>query len=190
MQTPDIFWGFTATGWTAIGSLVSAASLIALAIFNVFYLRRAHEQSKAAIAQAQFAKTTLETLHAQILTEKKTEHFNAYAILARCAVELVQWSERLSTEQRSSGDEQVTLIPSDWNIAATYVSRDFPDLHSTILNLASRIKQLESRVNMFVRTSIPARSPNSSLGQGIQQTRVLMNQLSFELNQVMYQISQ
>ena len=186
---PDIVFDLTATGWTAVGSIVSAVSLIVLAVFNVIYLRRAHEQSTAALDQAKFAKATLETLQAQLLTQKKTEHLNAHAILARCAVELVQWRDRISIEQRSSGDEQIELIPPDWNTVATYISREFPNLHGTILNLGSKIKQLEGRVNNLVRIPVFQRAPNSSFGQSIQNTKENLDKLSFELNQIITQIS-
>jgi hypothetical protein len=53
MQTPpDIYWHLTATGWTAIGSIVGAVSIFALTIFNICYLSAARRQAEASEAQA------------------------------------------------------------------------------------------------------------------------------------------
>jgi uncharacterized protein YoxC len=41
MQILDIFLGLTATGWTAIGSIVGALSIMILSIYNYAYLRTA-----------------------------------------------------------------------------------------------------------------------------------------------------
>ncbi len=39
---PDLFLHQTSAAWTAVGSIVSALSVIALAIFNVIYFYGAH----------------------------------------------------------------------------------------------------------------------------------------------------
>jgi hypothetical protein len=39
MQTPDTFLGLSATGWTGIGSIVSALSIVVLVTYNLFYLK-------------------------------------------------------------------------------------------------------------------------------------------------------
>ncbi len=39
MQTTDTFLGLTGTGWTGIGSIVSALSIVVLVTFNIFYLK-------------------------------------------------------------------------------------------------------------------------------------------------------
>lgn len=72
MQTqPDIFFHFTATGWTAIGSIVGAASIIALSVFNVLTLRAAFRATRAAESQANVAQTSLELLRNQLaLTQR------------------------------------------------------------------------------------------------------------------------
>jgi hypothetical protein len=72
MQTPpDVFFHFTATGWTAIGSIVGAASIIALSIFNVLTLRAAFRATRAAESQSRAAQTSLELLRSQLaLTER------------------------------------------------------------------------------------------------------------------------
>jgi hypothetical protein len=72
MQTqPDIFFHLTATGWTAIGSIVGAASIIALSIFNVLTLRVAFRATRVAESQAEIAQTGLELLRNQLsLTQR------------------------------------------------------------------------------------------------------------------------
>ena len=72
MQTqPDVFFHLTATGWTAIGSIVGAASIIALSVFNVLTVQAALRATKAAESQAGTAQTSLELLRNQLaLTER------------------------------------------------------------------------------------------------------------------------
>jgi hypothetical protein len=41
MAQPDLFWGLTATGWTAIGSMAGAVSILTLVIFNIATLQAA-----------------------------------------------------------------------------------------------------------------------------------------------------
>jgi hypothetical protein len=64
MGQTDKFLHFTATGWTAIGSIFSAFSILALLIFNRFYLREAHRSADA-------AETSLDLLRDQLaLTQR------------------------------------------------------------------------------------------------------------------------
>lgn len=72
MQTqPDIFLHVTATGWTAIGSIIGAVSIVALSIFNVLTLRAAFRATRAAESQAGLAQTSLKLLRKQLtLTER------------------------------------------------------------------------------------------------------------------------
>jgi hypothetical protein len=49
---PETFLHLTTTGWTAIGSIVGALSIVALAIFNLLYLRTASAAARAASEQA------------------------------------------------------------------------------------------------------------------------------------------
>ena len=64
VDQPEVFWHFTATGWTAIGSIVSALSIVALSFFNFFYLRVARQQADA-------AKQTLGLLHEQLVMSER-----------------------------------------------------------------------------------------------------------------------
>jgi hypothetical protein len=64
VEQPETFWHFTATGWTAIGSIVSALSIILLSVFNFFYLRAARKQAEA-------AQETLELLHEQMVMSER-----------------------------------------------------------------------------------------------------------------------
>ena len=39
MQTPETFLGLSGTGWTGVGSIISALSIMVLVMFNLFYLK-------------------------------------------------------------------------------------------------------------------------------------------------------
>jgi hypothetical protein len=64
VSQPDIFWHLTATGWTAIGSVVSAVSILLLSVFNVLYLCAAKKQAAA-------AQQTLGLLHEQMVMSER-----------------------------------------------------------------------------------------------------------------------
>jgi hypothetical protein len=181
--SPETFLHFTSTAWTAIGSIVSAASLLVLAGFNSLYLRRAHEQSVAARKQADVAQRTLDALQKQMLQAKLTELANAKAIISRCAVELILLCQRLKTENRVN-EERMTIVPDDWNAAVVYVSRELPGLQGKIMNAGSRMKAMEGDINQILKTPFNQRGANSSTGQQIQAISVSLNNLSAELNSI------
>jgi hypothetical protein len=62
----DHFWHLTSTAWTAISSLVGAASVITLVVFNWRYLNWTHKLSDSAAEQAAIARDSLKKLEEQI----------------------------------------------------------------------------------------------------------------------------
>jgi hypothetical protein len=86
-----VFFFFTATGWTAIGSIIGAVSILALSVFNWFYLRAAFRAADAAEEQAAAAQNTLVLVREQLaLTERPfvaihseyCEEIDAYLVYA------------------------------------------------------------------------------------------------------------
>lgn len=82
---------FTATGWTAIGSIVGAISIAVLSVFNWRYLRAALRAAVAAEKQATAAQNTLVLVKEQLaLTERPfiaihsdyCEEIDAYLVYA------------------------------------------------------------------------------------------------------------
>lgn len=68
---PDTFLHLTATGWAAIASIVGAVSILALSVFNWFYLVAAREAAAAASEQADVAEASLKLLQTQLaLTQR------------------------------------------------------------------------------------------------------------------------
>jgi hypothetical protein len=61
MQIPDTFLGLTGTGWTGIGSIVSALSILVLVTFNIFYLNVAVQGTKVAIHGIKAQLLSIET---------------------------------------------------------------------------------------------------------------------------------
>jgi hypothetical protein len=56
VETPDRFFHLTATGWTAVGSIAAALSIITLVAFNWLYLRLTRKQADAAHESIQLLK--------------------------------------------------------------------------------------------------------------------------------------
>jgi hypothetical protein len=64
LDQPERFLWFTGTGWTGIGSIVSAVSIAVLSGFNYFYLRAAKKQANA-------AQQTLNLLEQQLMMSER-----------------------------------------------------------------------------------------------------------------------
>src|ERR1035438_1501549 len=111
---PDKFWNLTGTAWTAISSLVAAASVLVLIAFNWRFLRSAHEQGNAAREQAEIAKTSLETLQKQILEEQQLQRHAALAVIQNISTQIEFWRGHSKMEFRST-ENRVCLLPEDWN---------------------------------------------------------------------------
>lgn len=62
---PEVFWNLTSTAWTAVGSIVGAASIIGLVVFNILTLKAAFRGTRAAEAQARVAQDSLSLLQDQ-----------------------------------------------------------------------------------------------------------------------------
>jgi hypothetical protein len=84
-------FSFTATGWTAVGSIVGAISIAVLSVFNWRYLRAALRAAVAAEKQATAAQNTLVLVKEQLaLTERPfiaihsdyCEEIDAYLVYA------------------------------------------------------------------------------------------------------------
>lgn len=91
MNPEPTFYSITATGWTAIGSIIGAISILALSVFNWLYLCAAFRATDAAEKQATAAQNTLALVREQLaLTERPfiaihseyCEDINAYLIYA------------------------------------------------------------------------------------------------------------
>ncbi|HKF46601.1 MAG TPA: hypothetical protein VKB38_04535 [Terracidiphilus sp.] len=59
VDVPEKFWSLSATGWTALGSIISALSVLALSIFNALFLISARRSARASEAQARAANDAL-----------------------------------------------------------------------------------------------------------------------------------
>ncbi len=62
---PDTFFHLTATGWAAIASIVGAVSILALSVFNWFYLVAAREAAAAASEQANLTQRPFVAIHSE-----------------------------------------------------------------------------------------------------------------------------
>lgn len=60
MQTPEMFLGLTATGWTAIGSIAGALSILILSIYNYTFLRVAVRGIGAQVSGVQVQLKSME----------------------------------------------------------------------------------------------------------------------------------
>lgn len=162
MQAPDTFWGLTGTGWAAIGSIVSAASVVALVILNWRFVYLAREQAEASIEQATMARNTLETLKEQISSDLALQRHTAIAVLREVMSQVMFWGAHFRTEVRSE-QNPIQLVPDDWNTLVAYVSRYFPDSSSDITAASMGLRNVEVELNRLTTVPLHQRAPNISL---------------------------
>lgn len=173
---PDTFWNLTATAWTAISSFVAAGSVIVLIVFNWKFLRAAHEQGEAAKEQAAIAKASLETLQKQIFDEQQLQRHAALVILREAPTLIEFWREHLKVETKTE-ENRVYLLPDDWNVLASYVSRHIPGLAGKTRTAAWDLREAENLLNIILQTPLETRNGNSSV-------HILMESLIERLGQI------
>jgi hypothetical protein len=172
---PDKFWNLTGTAWTAISSLVAAASVLVLIVFNWRFLRSAHEQGEAAKEQAAIARMSLETLRKQIIEEHEFQRHAALVVLREISTQIEFWSGHSKMETRSEAN-RVYLFPDDWNVLASYVSRHIPGLVGKTRVASWDLREAENHLNNILQTPLGTRSGNSSV-------QILLDSLAQRLSQ-------
>jgi hypothetical protein len=159
---PDTFWKLTGTAWTAISSLVAAASVIVLIVFNWRFLRSAHEQGEAAKVQAGIASLSLKALQSQILNDRELERHAALVVLQETSTQIEFWHGRMQLKTRMKCD-QVYLLPDSWNVLVSYVTRRVPLLEGKMRAAALELKKTESLLNDILQSGTWSSNSNSSL---------------------------
>jgi len=162
MQAPDTFWHFSATGWTAIGSLATALSVIVLVAFNWRFIRLARKQADASIDQARIAKESLDKLNEQINSDLAIQRHTAGAVLSDVINQIMYWSVHFRSELRAE-QNLIHLIPDNWNVLVVYISHHIPDLTAKINAATIGLRNVEGEVNRLTLIPEQHRRPNSSL---------------------------
>ena len=188
MQTAETFLHLTATGWTAIGSIVGAASIVVLAIFNLLYLRAARQSANAASIQADASKKqaevatqTLKELKYQFDLQQLAQKEIALSVLAEIARDARSWMGSLHTER--SQDDKATLMPSDWGNVMVFVSQQVPSVETEILSLGEQISETERLLNEVVHVPISMRSGQLT-GHKIQPLRTSLAKVADDAEKV------
>jgi hypothetical protein len=172
----DTFLHLTSTGWTAVGSLIGAVSVLALVAYNWKYLRLARDQTNAAITQANVATTTLQNLQKQLADQQEFERHAALTVLQETLTQVVFWRGHASMEQRSEANS-VQLLPDNWSVLAIYVSRRVPNLVGKLRVAGHDLREAENLLSRVLQTSLTHRSPNSSFA-------VILDSLNQRLDQI------
>ncbi len=127
MQTPDLFLGLTATGWTAIGSIAGALSILTLCIYNYAYLSAALRGIEVQLKSMEFQVDGIIYSYCPVLTIRKDQKGND--VLHNCGqgpALMVQWgygqspleasvSKRQDDNIIPAGDSQPIAV--DWELA-------------------------------------------------------------------------
>jgi hypothetical protein len=167
---PETFLHLTTTGWTAIGSIVGALSIVALAIFNLLYLRTASaaaraasEQAKAGIdaaeaarKQAEAAQETLRELQYQFRLQQIGQREAALSTLLEVGRNALSWREALHTER--SLNDKAALMPANWPAVMDFVAQQVPAVLTEMIAVDRDISETERLLNEVVHVPLSMRS--------------------------------
>lgn len=157
MQTqPDVFLHLTATGWTAIGAIVGAASIIALVVFNVLNLKSAWAALRVGNAQAEVAQKTLAELQYQFNMQLIAQKEMALAVLNEVARNARSWRESLHTER--SINDKASLFPSNWSHVMVFIGQQVPSVLTEMIAVEKDIAETERQLNEVVHVPISSRA--------------------------------
>lgn len=180
----DRFWHLTNTAWTAISSLMAAASVIALVVFNWRYLHWTRKLSASAAEQAETARNSLKKLEEQINADLAVQRHAAIAVLREAMHRITISAANYRTEFRSEHNP-LRLIPDDWNVLVAYVSRHLPDASSNITAASIGLQNVEGELNRLATIPVTQRGPNNSikvrydtLGTNLDNVRKLLNDVN------------
>ena len=165
----DIFMHQTATGWTAIGSIVGAVSIIVLAVFNILYLKAARAASRASNAQAEAGQSaaqaaskqaeaadkTLRELRYQFTMHEIAQKEIALAALNEVARNARSWRESLHTDR--SINDKASLMPPNWSQVMVFVGQQVPAVMTEMIDVERQISETERQLNDFVHVPLSMR---------------------------------
>jgi hypothetical protein len=164
---PETFLHLTTTGWTAIGSMVSAVSIVVLAIFNFLYLKAARRQAGA-------AEQTLRELQYQFTLQQIGQKETALATVLEVARNALSWRESLHTE-RSLNDRAV-LMPPNWPSVMAFVGQQIPAVITEMTMVDREMSETERLLNEVVHMPLSMRS-GQLIGQKISPLRGKLREL-------------
>jgi hypothetical protein len=127
MQAPDVFLGLTATGWTAVGSIVGGLSILILTIYNYAYLGAALRGINVQVKALEFQVHGIVFSNCPVLIIRTDDEQNSF--IHNCGLGpafMVQWGyghsvleiavlERLEDNVIPAGDSRPAEI--DWELA-------------------------------------------------------------------------
>jgi hypothetical protein len=167
MDSPERFLYLTATGWTAVGSIVSAGSVIVLSIFNILNLRSANEAAVAANEQAKSAASTLNELHQKSLEDHLIRRQTAISAAREVKRNAMKWKASLT---KADPGNDIALLPKNWNSLDFYTSLFQPSNAEEIAQFEGYVTGVEHNLIQFLSMphtsrSIQGPSMNSILEQ-------------------------
>jgi hypothetical protein len=127
MQTPEMFHGLTATGWTAIGSIVGALSILILTIYNYAYLSAAFSGIRVQLKALELQVNGIVFSSCPVLIMRRDEQGNDFIQnVGQGPAFMVQWGYGLSVlEIHINNRLEDNIIPAgdsrpaevDWKLA-------------------------------------------------------------------------
>jgi hypothetical protein len=181
MESGETFLCLTETGWVAVGSIVSACSIIVLSILNWLSLRAAQESAGAATEQADAAKASLDELRAQFQQQGIAQKENAIAVLEEVSRSALNWKNKLAVDYQG----EVKLFPRDWVTVMIFTSLQVAEIKSSMHDLEQEIAQTEGMLIEYMHRDPIGRKVitqstkmlDEALDRTANDTRVIADQL-------------
>jgi hypothetical protein len=181
MLTSDTFLGLTETGWVAVGSLVSACSIVFLSVLNWKSLKAAQEAASAAADQATVAKESLKELNAQFRQQEIAQKETAIELLEELSRSALNWKSKLHVDYAG----EVKLFPSNWISVLVFTSLQAREIRSVMVKLESQIADTERKLVAYMHKNPVGRQQITSETRALDEalditandTRVIADQL-------------
>ena len=155
MDSPDKFFFFTATGWTAIGSIVGAASILILSVLNFLNLRAANNAADAAREQAKAAKDSLAELQQKSLEDHLLRRETAIAVAREISRNARNWKSSLS---KIDPGNDIALLPKNWSLLNSYAALFQPQITADIANFEGHVADVEHQLVTYLSRPHSSRS--------------------------------
>jgi hypothetical protein len=156
-MTEHVFMGLTATDWGAIGTVVNAVVVIALARFTYRYMKSttdlvesARVQADASLRQAEAAGRTVDLLLRERSESESYQQTTFRRSISFLIQELSKWQQAIDYDGGFVGEEECHLVPAEWDTCVAFIDRKSPHLMGEVHKIEDQLKHLTSEIEKVI----------------------------------------
>lgn len=158
MQNPHTWWSLTLPEWA---SIINAATVVALACLNVWYLKMVKSQANAARdqasesqRQADAAMESLEILKSQFSEDLTRGLFDVIVSLRQCSLQVQMWERLFAENKFNQTPLTVRILPQNWPSVISQAGRVSKEQRDKVLRLYQLLSNAQFQVEEFISGSI------------------------------------